>query len=174
MYQSTITLFNYHADTKNWYSTVFTGADLIESSGTRSTQQGEANSDVVDLLIHVRSSKKADTVIYEPNRITDGQGNIIVSDADSSIIYDDPNLHLEKQYIGPKAYATLKDPQGYFTFTPEADFFIVGNYYSSEPISDDEFEDGLYSAMNAVRDGVYMVSSAAFYGLLPHFEIGGK
>lgn len=174
MYQDTITLFNYHADTDSWYTTVFTGTDLIEHVGSNNTRQGQTNSDAVDLLIHVHRDKKADTIIYKPKRITDTEGNIIVSGNDSFIVYDDPDLHLDKQYIAPKAYATVETPVNYFTFTPESDFFIVGNYYSEEPIADSGFGDGLYSAINAALDGVYMVSSAAFYSLIPHFEIGGR
>lgn len=174
MYRNTITLFNYHAETDSWYTTVFIGADLIENAGTNATRQGQTNSDAVDLIIHVRRDKKADTVIYKPKRIADAEGNIIVSGEDSFIVYGDPDLHLDKQYVGPKAYAAIENPRNYFTFTPESDFFIVGNYYSQEPVADAEFEDGLYSAMNAAHDGVYMVSSMAFYSLLPHFEIGGR
>ena len=174
MYRKTITLFNYHAETDSWYTTVFIGADLIENAGTNATRQGQTNSDTVDLLIHVRRDKKADTVIYKPKRIADAEGNIIMSGEESITKYSDPNFHLDKQYVGPKAYAAIKKPRNYFTFTPESDFFIVGNYYSQEPVADAEFEDGLYSAMNAAHDGVYMVSSVAFYSLIPHFEIGGR
>ncbi len=150
MYQKTITLFNYHAKTDSWYTTVFVGTDLIENTGTNATRQGQTNSDAVDLLIHVRKDKTADT------------------------IYSNPALHLDKQYVGSKTYAAIENPRNYFTFTPESDFFIVGSYYSAEPVADAEFEDGLYSAMNAAHDGVYMVSSVAFYSLIPHFEIGGR
>ena len=174
MYRNTITLFNYHAETDSWYTTVFIGADLIENAGTNATRQGQTNSDAVDLIIHVRRNKTADTIIYKPEKIADAEGNIIVSSEDSFTVYSDPALHLDKQYVGPKAYAAIENPRNYFTFTPESDFFIVGNYYSKESVSDAGFEDGLYSAMNAAHDGVYMVSSVAFYSLLPHFEIGGR
>lgn len=174
MYRKTITLFNYHGETDSWYTTVFIGADLIENSGANATRQGETNSAAVDLIVHVQRDKKADTIVYKPKRIADAEGNILVSGEDSFIIYGDPVLHADKQYAGPKAYAAIENPRNYFTFTPESDFFIVGNYYSDAPISDADFEDGLYSAMNAAHDGVYMITSAAFYSLLPHFEIGGR
>ena len=44
----------------------------------------------------------------------------------------------------------------------------------TEPLTDDDYDEGLYHALNAERDGIYLISSAGFYGLLPHFEIGGR
>ncbi len=150
MYQNTITLFNYHSDTDSWHTTVFTGVDLIASQGANATQRGQTNSDTVDLLINVTKEKRFNTAT-----------NI-------------PDVHINKQYVSPKAYAALPAPNGYFTFSPESDFFIEGNHYSADPIKDSNSEDGLYNSMNAVYDGVYMIKSVTYYDLIPHFEIGGR
>ena len=140
MYQDTITLFNYHAATDSWYTTVFTGTNLVENTASNATRQGHTSGDAVELIVHTSKSKQASG----------------------------------KQYIRPKIYAATEDPSEYFTFVPESDFFIAGEHGSDTPINDSDFEDGLYSAMNDMHDGVYMISSAAFYSLLPHFEIGGR
>ena len=59
-------------------------------------------------------------------------------------------------------------------FAPECDFIFAGAWPDTEPLTDDDYDEGLYHALNAERDGIYLISSAGFYGLLPHFEIGGR
>ena len=79
-----------------------------------------------------------------------------------------------KKYVGPKAFATVDDPAAYFTFTPETDFFVEGDFSLIEPVSEDDYESGYYHEMNNTHDGVHMVVSAAYFSLIPHFEIGGR
>ena len=174
MYDAVITLFNYRKSEHAWYTTVFHGANLIEPRGNSATQQGQVNADTVEIIIHVKPNQDADTLIYVPNNITDVDGNVLTSDNGVHVAYDDPETHESRQYISPKAYAHLEAVDGRFTFTPETDFVVVGNYSSQEPIDDDEYEDGLYQAMNEAQDGVYMITSATYFSLLPHFEIGGR
>ena len=140
MFDCTVTLFNYHAATKQWHTTKFDGVDLLERDAKAATQQGETNGSSVDLLINVKSDKSCDG----------------------------------KQYVGPKAYARIDTPADCFTFTPETDFFMEGDYSMSEPVSEDDYESGYYHEMNNAHDGVYMVVSAAYFPLIPHFEIGGR
>lgn len=78
------------------------------------------------------------------------------------------------QYISPKAYQAMEDVSECFTLTPEKDFIAIGEHTSDEPVSEDDYGEGLYQAMNDLYDGVYMISSATWFSLLPHFEIGGK
>ena len=66
-----------------------------------------------------------------------------------------------KSYTGPKEYARCDNPAQHITFAPECDFIFAGAWPDAEPL-------------NAERDGIYLISSAGFYGLLPHFEIGGR
>ena len=174
MFDSIITLFNYRKADHSWYTTVFHGVNLIEPQGKNASQHGQTNTDTVEILIQVRPNKKADTMVYIPNRIADADGNILLADNGVSVSYQDPDTDENRQYIGPKAYAALESPAGYFTFTPETDFIVVGNYSSNEPINDDDYTEGLYHAMNDVQDGVYMVTSATYFSLIPHFEIGGR
>lgn len=141
MFDCKVTLFNYHAMTNKWYTTLFDGVDLHEVDAKAATQQGEKNGSSVDLLINVKPDKSTD----------DG-----------------------KRYVGPKAFAAIDNPAAYFTFIPETDFFMEGDYSMDEPVCEDDYESGYYHEMNNVHDGVYMVVSAAYFPLIPHFEIGGR
>lgn len=141
MYDCTVTLFNYHAKTNNWHTTVFGNADLLVTGAKSATPKGETNGSSVDLLINVTADKAS----------ADG-----------------------KKYVGPKAYAATDTPDAYFTFTPETDFFMEGDYSIAEPVSEDDYESGYYHEMNNIHDGVHMVVSAAYFPLIPHFEIGGR
>ena len=78
-----------------------------------------------------------------------------------------------KSYVSPKAYAVCTEPANCMTFQPEQDFVFIGEW-PTEPISDDDFESGFYHAFNEEHDGVYMITSVAWLGLIPHFEIGGR
>lgn len=175
MFSHTITVFNYHEQTNAWYTSVFVGVSLYAADSRNATQNsGKVNAATVDVIIHVNQGGEADTLIYEPNVLVDEAGNIITVEDDNALNYREPDTQKVKKYTGPKAYAKLADPSEYFTFRPETDFFATGNYASEAPISDDDYENGLYSAMNDAMDGVYMITSATFYSLIPHFEIGGK
>lgn len=143
MFDKTVTVFNYHENTKRWHTTLFEGVTLNGGDGAKATRQGVTNGDNVTLLL------SADLV----------DGEISCNG---------------KPYLKPKAYAALDDPAAAFTFCPETDFFIVGDYSSDTPLEEAEYMDGLYTEMNAEYDDVYLVTSAAFYSLIPHFEIGGS
>lgn len=145
MFQNTITLFNYHEATKLWYPTVFKGVDLGASNASRSTKDGKNSNDTVSILINCTVDK-------------------MLKAADGT----------EKSYTGAKAYAKCGNPAACFTFKPECDFIYEGEWPDLEPASEEDYESGFYHAMNEENDGVYMISSVAFYELLPHFEIGGR
>lgn len=150
MYDAIVTLFNFHEATGAWYTTVFSGVNLLEAKAESATRDsGRTNGDTVELLIHTNSEKAARAV---------GAGGTTAS----------------VQYVGPKAYSTLEDPRGFFTFKAETDFVAVGNHAHTAPVADDDYDEGLYHAMNNEYDGVYMITAATFFGLLPHFEIGGR
>ena len=149
MYDSTITLFNYRKAEHAWYTTVFQGVNLIEPRGNTATTQGQANADAAEIIIHANADQSATT-------------------------YGEDGSEAVKQYKTPKAYAALEDVAEYFTFAPEVDFIAVGNHASAEALDDDDYDEGLYQHMNDTTDGVYMVASATWFSLLPHFEIGGR
>lgn len=145
MYQNTITLFNYHEATGLWYPTVLSGVDLGVSTSSNSTKDGKSNNDVVSVIIHCTKDK-------------------VFTAADGT----------EKSYTGAKAYAKCDKPTACITFRPECDFIYDGEWSDLSPVCEDDYESGFYHAANDECDGVYMISSVAFYGLLPHFEIGGR
>lgn len=144
MFQNTITVFNFHKQTGLWYPSVISGADLIAAKASTRTPDGVNNADTVDILINCTAAKV----------ITTSAGG--------------------KSYTGPKVYAGCADPASCITFTPEQDFIFDGEWADLTPIDDEDYDEGLYHVLNAAHDGIYMISSAAFYGLLPHFEIGGR
>lgn len=78
------------------------------------------------------------------------------------------------QYIPPKAWQALENVDETFTLTPEVDFIAIGDYATPNPIAEEDYDEGLYHAMNDENDGVYMITSATWFSLLPHFEIGGR
>lgn len=144
MFQSTITVFNYHKRTGLWYPSIIPYVDLIAAKASTRTTDGVNNADAVDILINCTAAKA----------ITTSAGR--------------------KSYTGPKEYAGSTAPARCITFTPEQDFIFDGKWSDLTPIDDEDYDEGLYHALNAAHDGVYMISSAAFYSLLPHFEIGGR
>lgn len=150
MYDAVVTLFNFHEATGAWHTTVFSGVNLLETKAETATRDsGRTNGDTVELILHASREKVAQAI-----------------DADGEAV--------SVQYVGPKAYGALEDPQGYFTFKAETDFVAVGNFAQSTPVADDDYDEGLYHAMNSEHDNVYMITASAFFGLLPHFEIGGR
>lgn len=144
MYNSIITIFNYHKQTKTWYPSVIKGTHIIETKASAHTLTGTNNGDTVEIIVHCTPDK------------------VVITSAG------------EKQYTGPKEYARCADPASVITFAPETDFIFAGVWDTLDPIAEDEDSEGLYHEMNNEHDGVYMVTSAIFYGLLPHFEIGGR
>lgn len=78
----------------------------------------------------------------------------------------------QKKYVKPKEFSAAENVQKLFTFSPENDFIVVGDRHTKTPIDEDDYMDGLYSAMNAQYDDVYLIKSVAYFSLLPHFEIG--
>lgn len=144
MYRNTITVFNYHAASGLWYPSVIENVDLIASKASSSTTTGKTNADGVDIIIHCTPEKVITT--------TAGR----------------------KSYTGPKEYANCANPAERITFTPESDFIYDGVWPELAPVDDVGYDSSLYHTMNDKYDGVYMIASAAYFGLLPHFEIGGR
>lgn len=173
MFRDVVTVFNFHELTGLWYTTVFKNCDLRETkAGKKSAGAGDVNDSKVTLLVNVRQDKSAHTIIYKPNRIVDNQGVGLLSGDRLMLSYTDPDTDEVKRYAGPKAYGQMEDPRGFFTFNPACDFMAAGNFFSA-PVRDDDYDEGLYQAMNQAQNEVYKIVSAAFFGLIPHFEIGG-
>ena len=146
MYNDTLTLFNYHKKTGFWYPSVISGVDVKEIHSSDLTTRGTNNGDAVEVLINCTTDK-------------------IVVCKDGA----------EKCYTKAKAYHKINNPESYITFDTEQDFFFVGEWDDLSPISDDDgFDSGIYQQLNDELDGVYKITSASYFSLIPHFEIGGK
>ena len=144
MYNKTITLFNYHKATGNWFLSVIPNVSFINSDSSAASKDGLNNTGILRLSIHSTKDKQVHTL--------DGL----------------------KSYTGTKSYAKSETPSRVLTFAPETDFIYDGVWSDLSPISDDEYDSGLYHEMNNSYDGVYLVQSVTFYELIPHFEIGGR
>lgn len=127
-----------------WYPSVISAVNLLDSKSRNASVNGCQNTDAVEIIIHCAPDKSIDTSAGR------------------------------KSYTGPKAYAKLTKPEEFITFQPECDFIYDGEWAELSPVSDDDYDEGLYHALNEKHDGIYMITSAAFFGLLPHFEIGGR
>lgn len=144
MFQNIITVFNYHKASGKWYPSVISGADLIADKASTHTVDGLNNADTAAILIQSCPCR-----------------NIITSMG-------------PKQYVGPKEYAACGNPAEVITFKPECDFIYDGVWPDLTPVTEDDYDEGFYHAVNDGHDGVYMISSAAYFSVIPHFEIGGR
>ena len=142
----TVTLFNFHKATGKWDPTEFHNVSLTAvRADTGKADTGTVNADMVEIIIRTAADKS------------------------------NTECGVTVRYVGPKEYAALESPVGYFTFTPEQDFFYVGSVMAtSYPEEDYDDDNGFYHFMNKNHDGVYMIQSSTFYSLIPHFEIGGR
>ena len=145
MYDNTVTLFNYHAETELWYPTVFKCADIGIYTASSSVKDGKTNSDTVNIIIHCDGNKTF--TAYDGTR---------------------------KTYLKPKVYALCDNPDEHITFKPESDFIYDGEWSDLPPCSENDYESVFYHYMNDKYDGVYLIGSAEYFGLIPHFEIGGR
>lgn len=149
MYADTITLFNRYSSKHGdmWLPTVITGADLNTDRATVVAKYGESSADKA--MLHIR---------YE---VKNGKPYVA-----------------GKRYLSPKVWElqTNDELTNTLTFTPgqDFDFFWAGEWLETEPINDEDYAEGFYSYMNRNYDGVFAVTNAAMYSLIPHFEIGGK
>ena len=144
MFVSTITVFNYHEATKTWYLSMITGVHLLSAKSSTGTTTGVNNGDTVEVIVRCAKDRSITTSIGK------------------------------KQYVAPKEYGKSENPEDLITFTPETDFIYSGEWENLTPIPEDEESQGLYYEMNDEHDGVFAITSAGFFGLLPHFEIGGR
>lgn len=145
MFHDTVTVFNYHESTRTWYPSVLYGGSMYTTKASNNTTQGTQNGDYVNLLLHGVTVDK-----------------IVNTSAGS------------KKYRPPKEYASCSNPAESITFRPECDFFYVGVFGDLSPQNEDSLEESFYHIMNNKYDGVYMIQSAQFFSLLPHFEIQGR
>lgn len=148
MFDKTITLFNHYKSRLGdmWYPTVIHNANLLIDKAAIIAKYGAESNDNAILNIH-----------YD---LVDGQ-----------IMVDG------KPYLPPKEWSHQtndKLPESItFTSGKDFDFFMLGEYESTEPIADDNYVDGFYNYINDEYDYVFAVTSVAKYTAIPHFEIMG-
>ena len=149
MYKDTVTVFNRYVDSlKNtiWHPHVLSGVNLIVDKAVINAKYGEVSKDnaVLNVKYHI------------------ADGGIMVGG---------------KLYLPPKEWENQTNDKlsESITFSNEGtefDFFILGDYESTEPIID-EYGD-FYSDMQKKYDYVFAITSVAKYSVIPHFEITGK
>lgn len=147
LYKQTITLFNRLTvdDVVVWYPFVIPNVHLVVDKSIVIASYGEQSQDNARLNIRYTVSGK-DAVING------------------------------KTYMMPKEWARNANPLQNFTFGfgDAFDFFVEGDYGSTEVISDDAYRNGFYNYMNRTRDNVFAISTVSKFNLIPHFEIGAR
>lgn len=152
MFTDTITVFNYYKDSlKNvtWYPTVIHGVNLLIDKAAIVAKYGAESKDNALLNIHYQT--------------VDGQ-----------IMVDG------KPYLSPKEWERQTNDKLPETITFASgtgfDFFILGEYPTTEPILDDydNYKHGFFEEMKEEYDFVFAITSVGMYSVIPHFEITGK
>ena len=148
MFADTVTVFNRYVSRLGdmWYPTVIHGVNLLIDKAAIMAKYGAESKDNAILNIHYQT-------------------------VNSHILIDG------KPYLPPKEWERQtndKLPESItFTSGKDFDFFMLGEYESTEPIADDNYVDGFYNYINDEYDYVFAVTSVAKYTAIPHFEIMG-
>lgn len=148
MYSDTITLFNRYKSRLGdmWYPTVIKGVNL--------------NIDKAAIIAKCGAESKDNAVLNIRYKVDDGK--VVITD---------------KTYLPPKEWDRQTNDKlaESLTFTSgnDFDFFMPGEYESTEPIADDDYIDGFYNFMNDNYDYVFAITAVAPYSAIQHFEIMG-
>ena len=147
MYRDTVTLFNLHKGV--WRASVLRGVDLNADRAAIIAKYGADCKDRARL--HIRYPLPDGVVTVRSH----GTGYVVLE---------------PRQYAGE---------EGTIAFRPAStgevvDFFLVGEWEGEPAVEDAEYENGFYDYMNGTRDGVYTITEAARYSVIPHFEITGR
>lgn len=151
MHDKTITLFNHYKSRLGdmWYPTVINGVNLLIDKAAIMAKYGAESKDNAILNIHYQT--------------VDGQ---VVVDG--------------KPYLPPKEWERQTNDKLAKTITfsdgDDSDFFMLGDYGSTEPILDDDYRNGFYEYMEKNHDYVFTITAVAKFSssTIPHFEIMGK
>ena len=151
MYLDTVTLFNFYSSSLGdmWYPTIIHNANLMIDKASIVAKYGAESKDNAILNIHYQTA----------------DGQIMVAD---------------KPYFPPKEWERQTNDKLPETITfsdgDNSDFFVLGDYGSTEPILDDDYRDGFYEHMEKNYDYVFTITAVAKFSssTIPHFEIMGK
>lgn len=149
MYEKTITLFNHYKSRLGdmWYPTVIHNANLMIDKAAIIAKYGAESKDNAILNIHYQNK----------------DGQIMIEG---------------KPYLPPKEWDRQTNDKlaKSITFTSgiDFDFFMLGEYGSTEPIADDDYTEGFYNYLNNEYDYVFAITSVGGpYTTIPTFQIMG-
>lgn len=148
MYSGTVTLFNRYKSRLGdmWYPTVIHGVNIQIDKAAIIAKYGAESKD--NAILNVK---------YH--------------------ILDNTKMVGNKPYFPPKEWERQTNDKLPETITfasgVDFDFFMFGEYPTTEPISDDDYIDGFYDYVNDEYDFVFAITSVAQYSAIPHFEIMG-
>lgn len=148
MYSDKITLFNHYKSRLGdmWYPTVIHGVNLLIDKAAIIAKYGAESKD--NAVLNIRYQMV--------------EGKVVLAD---------------KPYLPPKEWERQTNdllPKSItFTSGTDFDFFMLGEYPTTEPIKDDDYIDGFYNYVNDEYDFVFAITSVAQYSAIPHFEIMG-
>lgn len=149
MFSDTVTVFNRYKSRLGdmWYPTVIHGVNLLIDKAAIVAKYGAESKDNAVLNIHYQT--------------VDGQ--IMVGG---------------KPYLFPKEWDRQTNDKlaESITFTSgtDFDFFMLGEYPTTNPIADDDYLDGFYNQVNSEYDYVFAISSVGGpYTTIPTFQIMG-
>ena len=149
MYSDSVTVFTRYEDSFGditWYPTVIHGVNIMIDKAAIVAKYGAESKD--NAVLNIR---------YQ---MVDGQ--VMVAD---------------KPYFPPKEWERQTNDKLPMSITfasgTEYDFFMLGDYGSTESIKDEDFK-GFFSYIKKEYDFVFAITSVAKYTAIPHFEIMGK
>lgn len=166
MYRDTVTVYNRFSGDGGvfWYPTVLRGVNLTLTSGADRDRLGASSADRAVLNVRYRTTDE-------------GELEVLTSECG-------------KLWLPPKVWraADHETRTGTLTFDPEGDFFCVGDTMVGDAdvvgdadfvgvvVRDGEFDPvlGFYGHQRSTRDGVFAISAAAIFSVIPHFEITGR
>ena len=148
MFSDVVTVFNHYKSRLGdmWYPTVVRNVNLLIDKAAIVAKYGAESKDNAILNIHYQT--------------VDGQ-----------IMVDG------KPYLPPKEWERQTNDKlaESITFTSgtDFDFFMLGEYPTTNPIADDDYVDGFYNHVNDEYDYVFAITSVAKYTTIPTFQIMG-
>jgi len=178
LYKDNITLFTFHPSTEKWYPHIICGVHFLATDSKKATQNsGITAEDTAKVYVRCTSGKIINTQAGEEQyvsqkeytKLTDPTGYITFTPESDFFILGASEETVANQNGSWQAPVQ----EGTNLYIRMLDFSYVRNEYN-EPIADNEYESGLYNDMNSKYDGVYKITTSAFFGLIPHFEIGGR
>ena len=148
MYNDTVTVFNRYVDSFGntiWHPHVISEANLIVDKSVIASKYGSQSND--NAVLNLKYSYLENAIIV---------GN--------------------KQFLFPKEWEKQTNDRLSETITfnsgNEFDFFILGNYFSQDPIFDEYGT--FFDEMQKEYDNVFVITSVSKYDVIPHFEILGR